>query len=163
MVAPLPVATTPSTCLRSSRTLPSYLSHGSSPGAQCLRQWSGDKTPKNTGQRRKELCAARSPVQDIRALQSKLIEAASRLPTANLSITDRRPCLSHKRSLHRAPARKDYLPNHNLCRPLPPDIRSQARTQPRLHHTAPDARGYFCDTGMEEGCIRRLVWTKEQL
>lgn len=51
-----------------------------------------------------------------------LCYATSYTLAANLYPTDSRPCISYSCSLHCASTRQDYFPDHNLRRPLPPDI-----------------------------------------
>lgn len=83
-------------------------------------------------------------------------DAITYLRTAD-SMADCWSSVAYRRSLYYTSPRQEYLPNHNLRRPLSPNLRSQARTQPCLYNSTADTRGYHCDCGMEEGRICSLV------
>ena len=70
--------------------------------------------------------------------------------------TDRRARISHRSPIQLDPFGQNHLPNHNLRWPIPPDIRSQARTQSRLHHTTSNACRYYRDLLVEEEGLCRL-------
>jgi hypothetical protein len=78
-------------------------------------------------------------------------------------VPDSRPCLSHRRPLHIAPARQDDVPNYHLGRPLTSDVRSQARSESCIHHETANTRRHYCDARMEESCICSLGWPEERL
>ena len=99
----------------------------------------------------------------FRVSSSAIVKAFFLVCTRLTPTSDSRPCIADWRSFHVASARKDYLPNHNLGRALPPDIRSQAWSQPRLHNAPADARRHHRNASMEEGCVCGLVWPKEQI
>lgn len=123
--------------------------HGGPQSTEHSSCWPRFEAPESAGRPPGELCAGRSPVQNLRAVQSE----HAHLPTTSdkhLTPADCRPGLSHRSPLHVAPPRQDHLPDHHLGRPLAADLRPQARTEPRLHHPPADPRGHLCHTGLEE-------------
>lgn len=84
------------------------------------------------------------------ALHSSLI--------AQLTFVDRWSGLAHRRPLHFHPPRQDDLPDHDVGRPLPADLRPEAWPQPRLRHTPADPARHYRDVRMEAQSVRCLGW-----
>jgi len=72
------------------------------------------------------------------------------------------PCVAYKCTIYSTPARQNDLPDHNLSRPLSPNVRPQARTQSRLHNSTANPRGDYCDSSMEQGRLCSLVKLQER-
>jgi len=73
-----------------------------------------------------------------------------------LTDTDNRVGFLYCSSFHLDTPRKDNLPDHHLCWQMPPNLRSQARPQPRLPDSTTDARGYYSNGSMERPIIRSM-------
>ena len=64
-------------------------------------------------------------------------------------LLDCRISIFHLCTIYCHSTRQDHLPNHHLRRPLPPNLRSQARPQPRLPHSSTNALRYHRHPRME--------------